>query len=292
MLSCENFSRLERQIKSYPHLPVDLIIVRNGASDGSVIINAGKKGIEKMKKYKPELRKVHNSKWRLTEFGIFQAKAAGRWIKENFSKPFDAYLTGEYIRSLETAARLDLKEAKWIPSLYLRPRDFGAFSELDRQFSKAEFNEHMREKSRDSFYWTPPNGESIAHLTLRTERVINWIRTHVPENGSAIIVTHKDVMDCLRIRIERISQMDYKKKVAEPPFNHILYYGSILQYTRRNPNTNEVVPHYRWMRVITPWLGKHFSPPEFEPIITKHYGNSELIGEVSNVPHLFKEIIE
>ena len=147
----------------------------------------------------------------------------------------------------------------------------------------------MRDKSRDAFYWTPPNGESIAHLTLRTERVIYWIRNHVPENGSALIVTHKDVMESLRIRIERISQMDYKEKVDDPPNQHKLQNASILQYTRRNPKTNEIVPHYRWMKILTPWLGKYYIPKDFEPIIMKHYGNSELIGEVSNVPHIFND---
>ncbi|KAK8892453.1 hypothetical protein M9Y10_029682 [Tritrichomonas musculus] len=272
----------------YPFLPIDLLIVRNGASDGSVAIHGGKRKKEIVTHFRNELRKAHNSKWRLTDFGVFQARAAGRWISENFKLPFNAYLTGEYVRSLETAGNLNLKGAKWIPSLYLRPRDFGSFAKLDREFSQAEFNEILKEKARDAFYWTPPNGESIAHLSLRTERVIHWMRNRVPEEGSVIIVTHKDMMDSIRIRIERISQLDYKEKIADPPCKHILYYGSILQYTRRNPKTGEVVPHYQWMRILTPWLGKYFIPSEFEQIVIKHYGNAELIGEVSNVPHIFE----
>lgn len=278
-----NFKRI------YPFLPIDLLIVRNGTSDGSIIIHGGYRNTEMVKKYRQKLSKVHNSKWRLTKFGIFQARAAGKWITENFQRPFDAYMTGEYVRSLETAGSLDLSAAKWIPSLYLRPRDFGSFAKLDRKFSQSEFNEILKEKSRDAFYWAPPNGESIAHLSLRTERVIHWMRHRVPEDGAVIIVTHKDVMDSIRIRIERISQMDYKEKIADPPFRHTLYYGSILQYTRRNPKTGEVVPHYQWMRILTPWLGKHFIPKEFETIVMKHYGNAELIGEISNVPHIFKD---
>lgn len=276
-----------RNKSHYPYLPIDLVIVRNGASDGSIVIHERRRKTElDLKDYKKKLAKVHNSKWRLTKFGQLQAKIAGKWIVENFPNRFNAYLTGEYVRSLETAALLNLEGAKWIPSIYLRPRSFGSFSELDRRFSEAEFEQAMKEKSRDSFYWTPPNGESIAHLTLRTERVIHWIRNRVPETGAVIIVTHKDVMECIRIRMERISQMEYMSKISQPPQYNKLHYCSILQYTRRNPFTNEVVPYYEWMRILTPWLGKHSMPTKFQKIARQHYGNAELMAEVSNVPHI------
>ena len=271
----------------YSHLPIDLLIVRNGESDGSVMIREKKKQLKINEEKAEALSKVHNSKWRLTKLGVIQARAAGEWISFNFPKPFDAYMTGEYVRSLETAYCLNLPDSHWFPSLYLRPRDYGYFSILDHQINQEEFKKHMAEKSRDSFYWTPPNGESIAHLTLRTERVIHWIRNHVPENGSVIIVTHKDVMESLRIRIEHISQIEYKPKVVEPPPEHVLHYGSILHYTRRNPKTGKINPNYKWMRVLTPWLGDRHTPETFYTIKIKHLGNSQLRAEISNLPHIF-----
>ncbi|KAH0785362.1 phosphoglycerate mutase family protein [Histomonas meleagridis] len=289
MLSSKSFRNYTQQ-RGNIYLPVDLLIVRNGASEGSVMLQKRKaqKDPDFDQKYHETLGKVHNSKWRLTKLGTIQSRAAGRWISENFPH-FDAYLTSEFVRSLETACCLNLDGAHWLPSLYLRPRDFGNFSRLDQNISQEQFKRYMLERARDSFYWAPPNGESIAHLTLRTERVVYWLRRHVPAHGSAIIVTHKDVMESFRIRIEKISEMDYKSMIMEPSQNHVLHYSSILHYTRRNPKTGEVVPYYQWMRIVTPWLGKHYTPNEFEPIVSKHYGNAELLAEVSNVPRIFSD---
>lgn len=286
MLSNSLSKRFLERRPGYSILPIDLVIVRNGTSEGSIALQKYQKGGAN-EMFVSDLMSMHSSKWRLTEFGRIQARATGKWIMETFDHPFDAYMTGEYVRSLETAACLNLPEAQWIPSLYLRPRDFGSFSQFDREFNKKEQEQHMKERARDAFYWTPPNGESIAHLTLRTERVIHWIRNHVPCTGSAIIVTHRDVMETMRIRLERVAQMDYSSKIANPP-NHLkLNYCSVLQYTRRNPKTGEVVPRYQWFRVVTPWMGKNYIPSNFEEIITRHYGNTELLAEISNVPRLF-----
>lgn len=284
-------SLFSRRSSRVPRYPLDLVIIRNGASNGSVFIQKRARRQELARGDIESLGRVHNSKWRLTQLGALEARTTGRWVAENFPGGFSAYMTGESLRSMETACCLGLRGAEWLPSLYLRPRDFGAFGEISQEVTRREFQRHMEEKSRDSFYWTPPNGESIAHLTLRTERVMRWIRRHVPERGAALIVTHKDVMESLRIIIERISQMDYRAKVAEPPARHVLHFCSVLHYTRRDPQTGEVAPSYRWMRVLTPWLGKRYMPRGFERIEEKIYGNEELRKEVSTVPYLFSQEI-
>jgi broad specificity phosphatase PhoE len=258
-------------------LPVDLLLVRNGMSQGFYALTPASASDESTR---ARLSQVHSSKWRLTARGRKEAKMAGEWIRENFKRPFDAYLTGEFLRSLETAAYLELPDAKWVPSLYLRPRDFGTFADMNRQFNNQEFEHHMTEKARDSFYWTPPNGESIAHLSLRSERIMHWIRSHVPADGSAIVVTHKDVIETIRIRIEIISQMEYHDKIANAPPHLSLYHGSVLHYTRRNPDTGVVHPRYQWMRVSTPALGKRAIPTKFETFEVRMLCNKELLEEV------------
>lgn len=266
-------------------MPIDLVLVRNGTSDGTI-------ALKRMRRTKdsfidPKLFQMHNSRWRLTEFGSLQAKASGKWIRENFKKPFYAHIAGEYFRSLETAAKLGIPDARWVPSIYLRPRDFGSLSNLDSPLSSQEYKEHMSEKARDSFYWTPPNGESIAHLSLRTERVIHWISQHVPPEETALIVTHKDIMETFRIQIEKISQLDYTKMIVQCPPEQQIHHCSILHFTRRNPLTGEVIPTYGWMRVVTPWMGRKFTDNEFVAIVKKRYGNEELLAEISNFPHLY-----
>lgn len=273
---------------------MNLVLVRNGIAEKTSEI----KGISR--RYDPfvinKLNEQHDSKWRLTKRGVQQAKAAGEWLKANFHDEFDVLMTGEYIRSLETAALLNIPNARWVKSLYLRTRDRGSVdrilhpctAEEHGNPSKAERKRRMveEEKKRDKFYWTPPGGESLAHLALRTERVLHWIRQHIHPSGSALIVTHKTVMESIRIDIERISQLNYTEKIENPQESMVLHYGSILQYTRRNPNTGEEVPKYRWVRVVTPWMPDKANP-KWHALHTIHNGNSELLAEVSDVPHLF-----
>ena len=267
-------------------LPIDLVLVRNGVSEGAIAIKKANQG--KKIEINEEFLHLHNSKWRLMNAGVNQAKITGKWIREHFPNNFDAYLTGEYSRSLETAASLGLPGAKWIPSIYLRPRDFGVLSSLDFLPDKKELSKHMANRERDAFYWTPPNGESIAHLTLRTERIIHWLRNHVPTSGSAIIVTHRDVMETMRIRIEHILQHDYQKIImnAKEPFT--LNYCSVLHYTRKNPKTGEISPLYKWMRIVTPWLGKYGTDRKFVEIVPREYTNETLMNEIASVQPVFK----
>jgi broad specificity phosphatase PhoE len=258
-------------------LPVDLLLVRNGMSQGFYALTpASARDLHAPAR----LAQMHPSKWRLTNRGRKEARMAGQWIRDNFKRPFNAYLTGEFLRSLETAACLGLPDARWVPSLYLRARDFGAFADFHRQLNQQEFQHYMTEKARDSFYWTPPNGESIAHLSLRSERILHWIRSHVPSDGSAIVVTHKDVIETIRIRIEVISQMEYHDKIANAPPHLSLYHGSVLHYTRRNPHTGVVHPRYEWMRVSTPALGEIAIPKKFETFEVRMLTNEELQEEV------------
>ena len=276
--SLSNFLRFQQKIVA--KLPIDLVLVRNGQSEGAIAITKARLG--QKKEINDHFLHLHNSRWRLTKRGVSQAKITGEWIKENFPHKFDAYLTGEYSRSLETAASLGLPGAKWMPSLYLRPRDYGVLATLDFLPDKNELQKHMQNRERDAFYWTPPNGESIAHLTLRTERVIHYIRTYVPTNGSAIIVTHRDVMETMRIRLEHILQLDYPEVImnAKGPFK--LDYCSVLHYTRRNPKTGELSPLYKWMRIVTPWLGKEGTDRSFMPIKFRKFTNETLLSEIGS----------
>ena len=267
--------------------PMHLVLVRNGISEGTM-------ALEQLRMSKDpfiveKLINQHNSRWKLTPEGISQARAAGVWLKEKFPEGFDALMTGEYVRSLETSAYLAIPHAKWQKSLYLRPRDMGNLQRFcfDEHYTREEAEQLLEEKNRDRYYWTPPNGESLAQLALRAERVLHWLRHHIKPEGSALIVTHRDVMEAFRIEIEQISQLDYTEKIENPPKCMTLNYGSILQYTRKNPKTGEVVPTYRWVRVVTPPVTG--AEPAGVKLYRRHNGNEELLAEVSDIPHLFSK---
>lgn len=105
-------------------MPLDLVLVRHGQSEANVASRHSREGDHSL--FTDEFRKKHDSQYRLTNEGVKQAKAAGKWIRENFKRPyFDRYLTSEYARAMETAALLNLPESKWYIDFFLREREWG-----------------------------------------------------------------------------------------------------------------------------------------------------------------------
>jgi hypothetical protein len=83
-------------VMSYSNLPVDIVLVRHGESEGNLAQSLSKKGNDKL--WTPEFSNRHTSLYRLTDRGRKQAKKAGKWIKKNICPTFDHYYCSEYIR--------------------------------------------------------------------------------------------------------------------------------------------------------------------------------------------------
>lgn len=113
-------------------MPVDLVLVRHGQSEGNLAqrlcrqqqqqraegsstssdkksggpgtggASAGQTSSDKATEasgvWSKEFRERHNSLYRLTDKGRMQAAVAGRWIRSNVATLFDKYFTSEYVR--------------------------------------------------------------------------------------------------------------------------------------------------------------------------------------------------
>lgn len=101
-------------------LPIDIILVRHGESEGNVANKASRSGDNRF--FTPEFREKHSRVFRLTDKGIEQAKAAGKWLRDNISMPLDRFYVSDYIRTKETAVYLDLPNAEWRVEFQLRER--------------------------------------------------------------------------------------------------------------------------------------------------------------------------
>ena len=102
-------------------LPIDTILVRHGQSEGNKANKASRKSDNRF--FTPEFRDKHSRVFRLTNRGIGQAEAAGRWLRENIPMPLDRFYVSDYIRAKETAAYLALPGACWRAEFHLRERD-------------------------------------------------------------------------------------------------------------------------------------------------------------------------
>jgi broad specificity phosphatase PhoE len=77
-------------------MPVDLVLVRHGQSEGNLAQKLSREG--DVSHWSKEFRERHNSLYRLTDTGRLQARIAGEYIKAFISPYFDKYFTSEYVR--------------------------------------------------------------------------------------------------------------------------------------------------------------------------------------------------
>ncbi len=269
-------------------MPRNLILVRHGESEGNVASNRSKKGDDSG--YSPEFRNRHSSTWRLTKKGCVQAKAAGIWIKKNLGLTFDRHYTSEYIRAMETSGLLGIKDAEWLVDFYLRERDWGDLdvmpvSERDKRYAEA-----MNRRRIDSFFWNPPNGQSMADLCLRIDRVLQTLHREC-EGRDVIITCHGEVMWAFQVRLERLSQERFRElDLSRNPHDRI-HNCQIIHYTRAaDPNEfaeGDSFPYLRWKRSICPW-DPSLSSNEWQEIERKKFTNRELLARVRKTKPILK----
>jgi broad specificity phosphatase PhoE len=260
------------------NMPIDLVLVRHGAAEGNLAFAESRKGNHEF--FTPQFMETHESKWRLTREGRRQADVTGRWIRRHVRTHFDRCVASEYVRALETAALLDIPNANWERDCFLRERNFGQVSSLSYQERDRRFQNALRLRELDSFYWAPPSGESLANVALRVDYVIDSLAESQHRLRSAILVSHFNVIQVFRTRIEVIGQLDFERELVHADRWHKLQNCSVIHYTRRHPMTHEIAPVYKWMRFATPWLGDRFGNPLWEEIRYRYFTNDQILKQV------------
>src|SRR3990167_7845895 len=137
-------------------LPIDIIFVRHGQSEGNVAMKSSRKGDNSF--FTPQFRDRHSRVFRLTDKGIEQAKSAGTWLKKNISMPLDRFYVSDYVRAKETAAYLDLPDAQWRAEYQLRERDKGLMDNCPVDEQKKLFTLEERQYQLDPFLSYPAGG--------------------------------------------------------------------------------------------------------------------------------------
>ena len=257
-------------------MPRNLVLVRHGESEGNVAAALSKKGDHS--KFTEEFLSRHSSTWRLTGKGRKQPILAGQWIKENVGIIFKRWFVSEYDRAKETAALLDIPEAEWLISFYLRERDWGELDVMSIEERKKRFAENLRSKDIDPFYWKPVNGESMPTVCLRLEKILDTLHREC-DMQDAILVAHGEVMWCFRYLLERMSHTNIMElEHSKDPYDKI-HNCQIIHYTRVNPITGEIAPYLNWMRSVCP-NDPSLSRNVWVEILRRKFSNADLLQEV------------
>lgn len=261
-------------------LPIDLVLVRHGNSEGNAAKRLSERGDDSA--YTLDFRNRHTASFRLTKLGREQAKNAGIWLKSEFKEGFDRYLVSEYIRAMETGGLLGLPDASWFTSFYLAERDWGELDICPEKEREERFGAMLRLRDVEPFFWRPPNGESLAQLCLRLDRVLSTLHRECGDKR-VIIVCHGEVIWGFRILLERMSQERFKELHFSKRQEDRIYNCQVLHYTRANPETGELNAHANWMRAVRPTESPAWTTG-WQKIERPRHSNDELLKIASHSP--------
>jgi NAD+ kinase len=266
-------------------MPMDLVLVRHGESEGNVAFRKANDGDHS--RFTEAFLSRHSSRWRLTRRGVEQACAAGVWLRANVAETFDRYYVSEYLRAMETAGHLGFDVTQWYTEFFLRERDWGVFDVMSHEDRRQRYSDDLARRKLDAFFWTPPGGESMATVCLRIDRVLNTLHRECA-GQRVLMVCHGEVMWAFRVRLERMTQERYHELDRSRDNKVKLHNTHILHYTRRNPATGEVAPFLNWMRSVCPW-DLTLSENTWQPIERVKYDSADLLAVVDRTPRLWED---
>lgn len=265
-------------------MPRDYLLVRHGESEGNVVVQASKRGDNSH--YNEKFVMTPGTQWRLTETGIKQARAIGKFITEHLPHPNRFYVS-PYVRTRLTAEHMAIPNAYWFLNRSYREREWGEIEALPRSTFEEAYPNSARNKKINPLYWAPPGGESIADVG--ENRVRNLLDTLAREETKKVVlaVTHGENIWAHRLTIERWSDEEFRAHDEDPAMR--IKNCQLVHYSRINPGTGMDERRLAWVRVVTPVQGED---GEWEAMVTspwrsfsrRGYSNSELGESVAYVP--------
>lgn len=270
-------------------LPIDLVLVRHGESEGNLARSRSKR--QDNSAFTEEFKARHSSLYRLTDRGREQARTAGEWIKTNIlsdGEHFNRYYVSEYMRAKETAALLGLEEAEWLSENRVRERDMGQLDSISEDEKRRLFAAELAHKERESYYWRPVGGESIDDVVGRVRSILDSLHREESQ-GKVIIVCHGEVMRAFRVAIERMPTSRFHELDKDRPYGYT-YNCQIHHWSRRNPETGEVGSYMNWFRSVCPW-DLSLSTNAWEQVKRPRYSNEELLAQAEAVERLVDDTI-
>ena len=263
-------------------MPINLVLVRHGESEGNVAVEHSKKGDSSL--FTDVFKQRHSSEWRLSDTGVKQAICAGKWIKKNIPFTGDDFYTSAYLRARETAALLDLPGAQWKIDDKLRERDRGAMDVLSHD-ERGAYKKEIERKRLDPFHYRFPSGESIADTVMRMRNGFMSTAHRQLSDKNVFCVCHGEVMWAFRFPLEYMLPEEYNELDRSKHPHHHIHNCQIIWYSRQNPENGQLSPTIRWVRSVCPW-DMALSSNDWHEIIPRKYTNAQLLAQVKQTPRI------
>jgi 2,3-bisphosphoglycerate-dependent phosphoglycerate mutase len=147
----------------------------------------------------------------LSEAGVRQSVAAGRWFKFQPMKPTMIFAS-PYLRTFETARFIAenalLEDVEIFHDERIREREFGIFDRLTWRGSVEKYpDECAKRELIGKFYYRPPGGESWCDVALRVRNFWRDLCLHHADE-KILIVTHEVVVRVFRYVVERLTETE------------------------------------------------------------------------------------
>ncbi|HEV2886094.1 MAG TPA: histidine phosphatase family protein [Jatrophihabitans sp.] len=145
----------------------------------------------------------------LSELGMQQARAVGRWLAADLDRLPDTVWSSPYLRARQTA-QIALAELPDPPAVRqderIRDRELGVLDLLTRHGVITQFPaEAQRRRWLGKFYYRPPGGESWVDLVLRIRAFLADL-DRGPQRGRQLIVSHDAVILLFRYVCEQLDE--------------------------------------------------------------------------------------
>jgi 2,3-bisphosphoglycerate-dependent phosphoglycerate mutase len=184
--------------------PRELFLVRHGESAGNVARDLAESSGEEWIDIADRDMDVP-----LSDRGIEQARALGRWLKDLGSRAPTVAIASPYRRAADTATVAIGSSGLGINAVLderLREREFGILDRLTRKGIIARHPEEAEARIRvGKFYYRPPGGESWCDVALRVRSAVDTIaREYAGE--PVLVVAHEVVILMFRYVLEQLTE--------------------------------------------------------------------------------------
>lgn len=198
------------------NLPVDLVFVRHGESEGNLCDR-----LPESSGAREKLGERHTCDFRLTDLGRNQAARAGKIVQEHVGT-FHKMYCSEFVRAVETSAHMNLPESMFQTDELIREIDVGR----GRSSSCQRHGAGMKELASGAWwsYKSPTGGETFADMALRLRSFLQHL-CDTAAGLKVLVVCHAHTIRAFSALLEDAKGTDYDRLLNwEIPNCHIRWY--------------------------------------------------------------------